>query len=180
VPLARCVVSGLSRLPSHRGPTTFAATLDAAQWEYYRERPTITDWGFVNALTDPCANLPGDTDVLVWSMTARRTRLLEPDTGGVADRVLFTPGSRFTVLELTEPGPDTRGRLLLRELSPSEVDETGRVAAAPPALTELATTSLRGAEEQWAAAPRTGRVTPAEAARFGALPGLVTTGQEER
>ncbi|HYQ66235.1 hypothetical protein [Actinophytocola sp.] len=177
VPLARCVVSGLSRLPSHRGVATFSTTVDRAQWDFYRAHPAITDWGFVNALTGPCADLPGDTDVLVWSMTARRTRLLEPDTGGAADRVLFVPGTSFAVLELTEPAPGARGRLLLRELSPGEVDETGRVAA-PAALTDLAMTSLRRTDQTWAAAPRTARVAPDAVARFGALPGLDTTAQE--
>jgi hypothetical protein len=172
VPLARCVVSGLHRLPSHRGPTTFAATPSAGQWAHLRETPVLTEWGFVNALTGPCANLPGDTDVVVWSMTARRTRLLEPETGGVADRVLFVPGTRFKTLELAEPQPAARGRILLRELASSEVDEDGRVDTTQGALDELALTSLRRELESWAAAPRPGRVAAAGAARFGALPGL--------
>jgi hypothetical protein len=164
VPLARCVVSGLGRLPSHRGATTFAATPSPARWARLRERPLLTEWGFVTALTGPCANLPGDTDVLIWSMTARRTRLLEPETGGVADRVLFVPGTRFTVLELAEPAAGTRGRILLRELASGEADET--------ALDGLARTALGREMDSWAETPRPVRVAAAGAARFGALPGL--------
>jgi hypothetical protein len=173
VPLARCVVSGLSRLPSHRGPVTFAAAVSARQWALYREQATVTEWGFLGALTGPCANLRGDTDVAVWSMTARRTRLLETQSDAVPDRVLFVPGTSFKVLELTEPAAGARGLILLRELTSSEVDETGAVDPNRASLDELALNSLRGEAQKWADSPRPQRVAKAVIGRFGALPGLV-------
>ncbi|MFR9727738.1 hypothetical protein ACL03H_00815 [Saccharopolyspora sp. MS10] len=174
VPFARCVVSGLSRLPSHRGATVFAASPTSAQWELYRRRRLLTDWSFLHSLTEPSADQVGEVDVLVWSMTARRTKLLE--TGGddvVDNRVVFVPGTSFKVLELAEPGSDgARGRILLRELAESEVDDEGRVDARE-ALDELATSSLLRCVERWAAAPPRGAVGESARARFGALPGLV-------
>lgn len=170
VPLARCVVAGLSRLPSHRGPSVLGASSSPALWELYRANPVVTEWGFLNALTKPYADLPGDTDVVVWSMTARRTKLLElPD--GVADRVLFVPGTRFKVLEATQPDADSRGRVLLRELTAGEVDEDGRAESGPVPLDELAITTMHREHEKWAAATQDLRLGRS-AIRFGALPGL--------
>ncbi|WP_433870161.1 hypothetical protein [Saccharopolyspora sp. CA-218241] len=174
VPFARCVVSGLSKLPSHRGATVFAASPSPEHWELYRKRALVTEWGFTHALTEPSAEQEGEVDVLVWSMTARRTKLLELDGADRVDhRVVFVPGTNFKVLELVEPGAEgERGRILLRELAHSEVDEEGRVAARA-ALDELAGTSLRRCVERWAAARSSGVVGEGARARFGVLPGLV-------
>ncbi len=80
MPFARCVAAGLSRLPSHRGATMIQASPTAARLGHADRPPDLlTEWGFLAALTEPSPDLPGDTDVLIWSMTARRTRLLEPD-----------------------------------------------------------------------------------------------------
>ena len=171
VPIARCVVAGLSRLPSHRGPATFAAKPSKIQWELYRSRKVLTEWGFLHTLTQPVPG--GDTDVLVWSVTARRTRLLEPVEGGVDNRVLFVPGTSFKVLELTEPEAGKRGLVLLRELTVSEVDETGTVASDRISLDELALVSLRRELEVWAEGDERRPVGDKAAGRFGALPGLV-------
>ncbi|MFE0023573.1 hypothetical protein [Amycolatopsis sp. NPDC059021] len=170
VPVARCVVAGLSRLPSHRGPATFAVSPSPAHWALYRSRRVVTEWGFLGALTGPAADLPGQTDVWVWSMTARRTRLLE--TGEITDRVLFVPGTSFKVLELSEPDGTARGRIMLREVTASEVGESGRLVEGAEELDELALSSLRREVGKWAekAAPR--RVGGEDAARFGTLPGL--------
>jgi hypothetical protein len=176
VPLARAVVSGLQRLPSHRGPTVLSTSLSAAHWALYRQHRFVTEWGFLHARTAPTSRLPGDTDVLVWSMTARRTRLLEPDTDGVDNRVLFVPGTSFKVLELTEPdaGAGTRGSVLIRELTPTEVDEHGRVDPNRVSLDELALGAMRQDLARWTAARQPKDMPAAPAARFGALPGLVT------
>jgi hypothetical protein len=171
VPFARCVVAGLRQLPSHRGATTFAASPTPRQWALYRKHSLVTEWGFLNAATARYADLPGDTDVVVWSMTARRTRLLEP-RDGVEDRVLFVPGTSFKVLELAPPGGDRRGRILLRELTAAEVDDNGRVDPGRASLDELALTSLHRELEAWAGTEPTRRAGAA-VARFRALPGLV-------
>ncbi|GAB2688259.1 hypothetical protein GCM10027271_59260 [Saccharopolyspora gloriosae] len=174
VPFARCVVSGLSKLPSHRGATVFSASPTPEQWELYRQRRLVTEWGFTHALTEPSADQEGEIDVLVWSMTARRTKLLELDDADRADdRVVFVPGTSFKVLEATESTADEpRRRILLRELASSEVDEQGRVAERA-SLDELATTSLRRCVERWGNARPSGAVGESARGRFGALPGLV-------
>ncbi|SEP52333.1 hypothetical protein [Amycolatopsis saalfeldensis] len=173
VPIARCVVAGLSRLPSHRGPATFATSLSDAATTLYRTQKVLTEWGFLNTLTQPSSTLDGDTDVLVWSITARRTKLLEPAEAGVDNRVLFVPGTSFKVLELREPGDGARGLVLLRELTTSEVDETGKVASDRISLDELALVSLRRELEAWAEAEGRRPMDKKAAQRFTALPGLV-------
>ncbi|MGW6449968.1 hypothetical protein [Lentzea sp. NPDC055074] len=180
VPFARCVVSGLSRLPSHRGAAVFSASPTAREWELYRSRRYFTEWGFVNALTTPCAGQRDATeaDVLLWSMTARRTKLLEPDEDPVTERVLFVPGTSFKVLDLVEPAPGRRGLVLVRELAAGEIDESGRVDGNRASLDELAVNTLRRSLETWAV--KGVRVPEAAACRFGTLPGLVRTPEEER
>ncbi|MEU4669213.1 hypothetical protein AB0F91_14810 [Amycolatopsis sp. NPDC023774] len=173
VPIARCVVAGLSRLPSHRGPATFATSVSKSEWDLFRSRKVLTEWGFLNTLTQPSSTLAGDTDVLVWSITARRTKLLEPTAGGVENRVLFVPGTSFKVLDLREPAEGVRGLVLLRELTSSEVDETGKVASDRISLDELALVSLRRELEVWAEAEGRDPIAEVSAPRFGALPGLV-------
>ncbi|WP_328605154.1 hypothetical protein OG943_34745 [Amycolatopsis sp. NBC_00345] len=173
VPIARCVVAGLSRLPSHRGPATFATSLSEGANTLYRTQKVLTEWGFLNTLTQPSSTLDGDTDVLVWSITARRTKLLEPAESGVENRVLFVPGTSFKVLELREPADGARGLVLLRELTTSEVDETGKVASDRISLDELALVSLRRELEVWTDADGRKPMDKKAAERFGALPGLV-------
>ncbi|WP_326948536.1 hypothetical protein OG439_06995 [Amycolatopsis sp. NBC_01307] len=172
VPIARCVVAGLGRLPSHRGPASFATSPTAGQWALYRSRKVLTEWGFLHAMTTPMSTSDGDTDILVWSVTARRTKLLEP-AEGVANRALFVPGTSFKVLEITEPTATQRGLVLLRELTVSEVDETGRVAADRISLDELALESLRRELEVWAETDGREPIATAAAGRFGVVPGLV-------
>lgn len=173
VPFARCVVAGLRRLPTHRGATVFRTTPTSAQWRRYRRRKLLTDWGFVNALTTPYGGQDGTADVLVWSITARRTRLLELDEAPVEDRVLFMPGTSFKVLDLTEPEGDRRGTILLRELAASEIDAEGRVDENRVSLDELAVRSLRRAAQRWASEDPRQLVPDSVADRLRALPGLV-------
>ncbi|XVS67707.1 hypothetical protein ACQPYE_17135 [Actinosynnema sp. CA-299493] len=173
VPFARCAVSGLTRLPSHRGIAVITASLTEHELELYRGRKFLTEWGFLNALSAPCARHEGEVDVLLWSMTGRRTRMLEPDVGAVPDRVLFVPGTSFKVLGVTEPADGARGQVLLRELAAGEVDSNGRVDRNRVSLDELAVTALRTAADKWAKAERVARTPEGSAPRFQALPGLV-------
>ncbi|MEU7906149.1 hypothetical protein [Actinoplanes sp. NPDC049118] len=174
VPFARCVAAGLIRLPSHRGATVFTAAPSPEQWELLARSRLLTEWGFTTALTAPSADLTGAVDVLVWSMTARRTRLLEPDGDEQADnRVLFVPGTSFKVLDVVEPGPSgARGQVLIRELSANEIDADGRVDRDRVSFDDLATASLRRCAERWADTQPQSRVGSAALSRFGALPGL--------
>jgi hypothetical protein len=173
VPFARCVVSGLSRLPSHRGATVFRMTPTDAQWEKYHKRSLVTDWGFVNTLACPYDGQDGDVDVSIWSITGRRTKLLEPDDAPVVDRVLFTPGTNFKVLSMGEPSDGRRGHIMLRELAAAEIAPDGRVTDRGLSFDEIALEVLRGAQDSWAATkPR--RTLPASAGqRFRVLPGLL-------
>ncbi|SDP42065.1 hypothetical protein [Lentzea jiangxiensis] len=172
VPFARCVVAGLSRLPSHRGPVVFTASPTPGQWDLYRDHKLFTEWGFLHALTGPPADGDGEVDVLVWSMTARRTKLLEPDNGA-PERVLFVPGTNFKVLEMTGPQADGgRGHILLRELTAVEIDAEGRVDPNRISLDELALNSLHRQVERWRSSSPSVQLNRAFADRFGALPGL--------
>jgi len=178
VPFARCVAAGLARLPSHRGPTVIPASPSAAEWAFLRDARLLTEWGFLSALVEPSADLPGDTDVLIWSMAGRRTRALEPPDG--ADRVVFLPGTSFLVLEIEEPRDGGRGRVLLRELSADEIGPDGRVGGDRAFLDELAGGSLRRRAEDWAGTDPAGQVGAAAAGRVGALPGLVSDAGRKR
>nr|WSX75671.1 hypothetical protein OH826_18425 [Streptomyces sp. NBC_00899] len=118
VPLARLVTAGLRRLPSYRGPALLRTRLTDAERSWYREGRPVTEWGFCHARTSLHTGPRGKgaTDILIWSMTARRTGSLDPDP---ADRVLFLPGTTFKVLR-------TEGStVLMRELSPSETRGDG-------------------------------------------------------
>ncbi|WP_305785782.1 hypothetical protein [Symbioplanes lichenis] len=168
VPFARCVTAGLTRLPSHRGLALLRADLTGADLRAVEEQRVLTEWSFTNALTEPVGGLPGTVDVLVWSMTGRRTRLLELEDGtGVPARVLFRPGTSFKVLETMPPVGERRGRLLLRELPPDEPDR-GHVP-----FDDLALSSLHRAAEQWAVAGPPAMALPAAAVpRFARVPCL--------
>ncbi|MGW3121599.1 hypothetical protein ACWDBW_31355 [Streptomyces sp. NPDC001107] len=159
IPLARCVTAGLRRLPSYRGPALLRTRLGEAERGWYREGRTATEWAFCHARTSlhPGPRGGGATDVLIWSMTARRTSSLDPD---VPDRVLFLPGTAFRVLR-------TEGTaVLMRELSPSETAQHGRDDVAAK-LDEIA---VKGLEKILDALERAG--TDA-AARSADPPGLI-------
>lgn len=173
VPFARCAVSGLSRLPSYRGATIYRTSPTEQEWQHYRTRRLVTNWAFVNTLTGPCESQDGDTDVLVWSMTARRTALLESDGAErVEDRALFLPGTHFKILELQEPSDGGRGAILMREIGAKEIDGDGRVDPDRAPLDDLAIVSLRRSLERWSTAEPTRRVGAGSTGRFGLLPGL--------
>lgn len=172
VPFARCVVSGLNRLPSHRGPAIFAASPTSAQLAVYDRQVLLTDWSFVHALTAPCAAQQGDTDVVIWSMSARRTKLLEPAAESVPDRVVFVPGTCFKLLHRRPATAGERGQILLRELTAGEIAEDGHVDVRRGVLDDMAITSLTEQVERWSAESPERRVGDLAAERFGVLPGL--------
>jgi len=173
VAFGRCVTAGLTLLPSHRGPVVSTVTPTPPQWEFYGQHPVLTEWGFLNLLTKPSGSEHGDVDLLVWSMTGRKTALLEPVEGLVDGRVVFLPGTSFKVLELIEPKLGTRGRILLRELSPTEVDADGNAASNRASLDKLAKTSLERSAASWARAEPRERIPAVSAGRFRSLPGVV-------
>ena len=143
VPLARCIASGLRRLPSHRGAAMTRVTLTEQEIGWYDGRALVTEWAFAPCLTTGRFRIPGEVDVLVWSMTARRTQLFAPE---LPEQVVFLPGTSFKVLSVATDG---RTRVLLRELSASEVGPDGRVAPGRVPLDEVALGGLAVAGEAW-------------------------------
>lgn len=167
---ARCVAEGLSSLPQYRGATTTTLTPSAEQWSFFQDRSVVTEPGFLTLLAAPCALREGDTDLLVWSATGRRTMVVEPGDG-VIDRIVFVPGTRFKVLEVVEPRAAERGRILLRELPPTELTADGEAVANRASLDKVVKTSLQRGLERWAAAEPVRRVPPAAVPRLQVLPG---------
>jgi hypothetical protein len=107
-------LAALCLLPVHHGVVGMRADLDAATLARYRTHRTATASHLFSASLTGMPGAPGNTDVLLFSVTGRRTALLEPE---LPDRVLFTPGTRFQVLGVGAPA---RGRavVLLGELPP--------------------------------------------------------------
>jgi hypothetical protein len=110
----------------------------------------------------------GNTDFLVWSMTARRTNLLDPER---PDQVVFVPGTSFKVLRVDEDG--VRPSVLMRELLPSEIGEDGKVDVARVPLDEIALGGLEQALKVVAGVKDAGAAEPAPGS--GWPPGLLST-----
>ena len=140
VPLARCVASGLRRLPSYRGCSLVRTLATPAERAWFREGRLVTEWGFCAARTNVAVADVGDTDFLVWSMTARRTGLVDPAR---PDQVLFVPGTSFKVLRVDDEGE--RHAVLMRELLSSEIGDDGSVDATRVPLDEIALAGLEQA-----------------------------------
>jgi hypothetical protein len=173
VAFARCVAAGLHRLPLLRGSAVSGLNLRPEQWEFYAGHPVVTERGFLGLWAAPHTDDDTGTDLLVWSMTGRRTAIAEPGDRPVTDRVVFLPGTSFKVLELVEPVGGARGQLLLRELSPTEIGADGTAAPNRLSLDKLAKTSLRRSVGKWAGAEPGPPVPDDEAARFRTLPGIL-------
>jgi hypothetical protein len=139
VPLARCVAAGLRRLPSFRGPARLVVPGGAALAGLYRQHPVLTEWAFVDAPPAGAPSRPGDLEVRIWSSSARRTALLD----GVAERVVFGPGTGFRVLAVTDDAPAPV--VLLRELP------DGADGGEPSPFDDIARAGLDRAAEQWPA-----------------------------
>ncbi|MEY9932107.1 hypothetical protein ABH926_006756 [Catenulispora sp. GP43] len=167
VPLARCIASGLRRLPSHRGPVLMRAELTERDVRWYGGRKVVTEWAFAPGVTGGRLRLPGAVEVLIWSMTARRTHLVAPEH---PDQVVFLPGTSFKVLSATtDDGP----RVLLRELSASEVGADGRVEPGRVPLDDVALTGLAEAGERWRQEEAPDELPEELRGRYGSPPGLI-------
>ncbi|MFE4622729.1 hypothetical protein [Streptomyces mirabilis] len=173
VPLARCVAAGLRRLPSYRGAALLRTRATAVEREWYREGRLATEWAFCTAYSAPHRGPENGTDFLIWSMTARRTSLINPSE---PYRMVFLPGTTFKVLRPS----DGEGPVLLRQLSPSEIASDGKVDVQRVPLDEIAldgleraASSLRADDANGSASVEgsDGRARPEE--RFGTPPGLI-------
>ncbi|GAA1027971.1 MULTISPECIES: hypothetical protein [Amycolatopsis] len=103
---ACCVMSGLRRLPSHRGPVLHVERVAADSGV----GTVVTSDRFVNAVSSTNAGLPEGSECLVWSVTGRRVADVAPSDPSMAGRVVFSPGRSFKVLR------NGGGRVLLREV----------------------------------------------------------------
>ncbi|MFJ6836856.1 hypothetical protein [Streptomyces sp. NPDC091209] len=181
VPLARCVASGLRRLPSYRGAALLRSRVSHAERDWYRTGHTTTEWAFCTAQAAAHAGTEDGTDFLIWSMTARRTSLLDP---GSPDRVIFAPGTAFKVLRA---GSEADAPVLLREVLADERTQDGRADAPRLPLDEIALDGLDQAlrvldwaQEAAAAAAAAKPGTAPAGTPLGAPPGLITLASRSR
>jgi hypothetical protein len=118
------VVSGMRRLPSYRGPVLCGGTL-GGQREAYQAGRLLTEPALVTATTMLDAQVPGDVEFLIWSLTGRRTGALEPRREWGGGRVVFLPESHFLVLAaMPTAGPL---RVLLAEVGGARVADGPQV-----------------------------------------------------
>ncbi|GAA4815465.1 hypothetical protein [Streptomyces ziwulingensis] len=116
-------LAGLALLPVHRGVVAVRTDLDRSWTGWYEARgEVVTHRVFAASLTGNPGR-PGNADILIRSVTGRRTALLEPER---PDRVLFPPGTRFEVVEVRDR-PGERVVVLLSEI-PAVADRRGRSA----------------------------------------------------
>jgi hypothetical protein len=163
VPLARVVTSGLKRLPSYRGATQMWAAAGPSELDWYRDRLLVSEWAFLTATTAGRPTRPGEVEFRVWSMTARRTQLIDPS---VEDQVMFVPGTNFKVLDVRdEPNPV----VLLRELSTAEIGEDGQVNTGRSMFDDLALGGLDQAGQVWAKLTGSSEARPTASAPPGLL-----------
>jgi hypothetical protein len=92
-----CVVSGLRRLPTFTGVVVRGGPDDRSALDAY-VGGDVVEPGLLLAVCDPHAEMPGATEVLIWSSTARRLDGLI-DGGGDA-QVVFLPGTVFRLLDV--------------------------------------------------------------------------------
>jgi hypothetical protein len=180
VPFARCAAAGLRRLPSHRGTCVLTTDVNAAEWRWYQDHPQFTDWGFLNALVEPLEGIPGDCDLLIWSVSARRTANLEPAWSGLSDRVLFLPGTSYRVLRAEEESAISgRRTICLRELTRAEAgSDSRRQGGTTRRLDDVALKTLDSTAANWLRDANPARTPAARlpeptVARFSNLPGLL-------
>lgn len=166
VPLARCVAAGLRRLPSYRGAALLRTRASAAERAWFREGRLVTEWAFCTAYGAPRPGPHDATDFLIWSITARRTNLIDP---AEPDRVVFLPGTTFKVLRPAEG----EGPVLLRELSPSEIASDGKVDVQRVPLDEIALDGLDRAAAALRADDAAGRDERGGPDGLGTPPGLI-------
>ncbi|MFJ2164035.1 hypothetical protein [Streptomyces griseofuscus] len=166
VPLARCVAAGLRRLPSYRGAALLRTRASAAERAWFREGRLVTEWAFCTAYGAPRPGPHDATDFLIWSITARRTNLID---SAEPDRVVFLPGTTFKVLRPAEG----EGPVLLRELSPSEIASDGKVDVQRVPLDEIALDGLDRAAAALRADDAAGRDERGDPDGLGTPPGLI-------
>ncbi|MFC7011578.1 hypothetical protein ACFQMH_07580 [Streptomyces viridiviolaceus] len=126
-------LEGLATLPAYDGTVAVRADLTEADVRWYAEQQVIVEPGVCAASLTGNAGRTGNTDILIRSLTGRRTALLEPEE---PDRVLFRPGTRFEVLAV-RARRDERAVVMLRELLPAQSPGAVPAGSAVRELTEV-------------------------------------------
>ncbi|MFF4899720.1 hypothetical protein [Streptomyces sp. NPDC001068] len=154
LPFAACLVSGLRRLPTHRGAVlrgAGSAPPDAEDPENDPLRPgtVLRDRAPLSGVRAAgAAERPRGPRYAVWSVTGRLARPLFHDPEGPEEvpEVVFAPGTPFVVLDVRRTGPSPV--VLLRELPASggaPASAPGSTADAEPGEADRA--ALAGLDE---------------------------------
>lgn len=124
-PPTASALEGLALLPAHHGVVALRTDLTEDETHWYGAHRQVVEPGVCSASLTGNPGRAGNTDILIRSVTGRRTALLEPE---LPDRVLFPPGTRFEVLDVRVRQGE-RTVVLMRELpAGSPADGTGRTA----------------------------------------------------
>ncbi|MFD9391159.1 hypothetical protein ACFWBB_10625 [Streptomyces sp. NPDC060000] len=105
-------LDGLSMLPVHDGVVALRTDLAEAETRWYDAHRQVVEHGVCSASITGNPGRAGNTDMVVRSVTGRRTALLEPE---LPDRVLFPPGTRFEILDVRARRGE-RTVVMMREL----------------------------------------------------------------
>lgn len=130
--LLPCLVSGLRRLPTQRGPVVRQGTLDGPALRSYPVGAVLTETAFLSASAFLDVSVVGaNVDFLIWSRSARRTSVLGTDRP--VPEVVFGAGTHLKVLAVrtsADNATDLPGTtVLLRELLPTDVSAPARLDA---------------------------------------------------
>ncbi|GAB3553840.1 hypothetical protein J2S53_001298 [Actinopolyspora lacussalsi] len=141
-----CLLSGLRRLPVHRGPSFRFGGSPDGDVEGYEPGVVLSEPGFLSATaaddltTDDEHGGSVNGDVVIWSHSARRVSLFGRNS--LPEEVVFSSDSRFKVLA-TADEETGRPALLLRELRPDERADHGELDEADLAVLPKLRRALR-------------------------------------
>jgi hypothetical protein len=122
-PVARCVLSGMLRLPSARGPVVHGGAGGPAA-DRYRPGMIVADPAFLNAAGNARVDDRGGARLVIWSLSGRRVADIGSAEDARVGRVLFAPGTRFAVLDVVD------SNVLLVERTGPRSSELDRVVLA--------------------------------------------------
>ena len=120
--LASCALAGLVRLPAFLGAVYRSGQYGAVVARTLQTGMEIVEPGFLRTSAHPEETADADVQYAIWGATARRTDSLGLDR----DELVFTAGTRFTVLEV-QPGEVTT--VYLREVVRSDPKLDARALA---------------------------------------------------
>jgi len=161
LPYAACLTGGLRRLPVLRGVVIRGGPDDPAAADDYRPGMLVADPAPLIANADPMVAVPGEVELLIWSVTGRRLDGLAEGTR--AGEVVFPPGTVLTVLAADPPTRRGPRRVLL-----AEAGEPGRLDRVRERLAAAA--AARAAAPPRPADPDHPAMGAVDAARFAELP----------